>query len=60
MIKKLITFRMLKKNCAYLSDRCYHERNPGCGPFVKGACSMKNCPIWRRLRFPAPTEPGEE
>lgn len=52
--RKLITFRMLTKNCKHKLHRYddYHE----CGirvdqhDFAKKKCCRKNCPIWEKLK----------
>ena len=45
-MKKLISFNVLKANCAYLyltNNECCNKYNDDKG------CKSKNCPVWKKL-----------
>lgn len=46
-MKRLISFRMLKKVCSNL-ELVYRT---GCS-ISWGKCNIKNCPIWKKLKKP--------
>jgi hypothetical protein len=53
VMKKLIGFRSIKKNCAYeFEGMCAHGSNKTTKPFNYGKCSQTHCPIWKQLSKP--------
>lgn len=46
-MKKLISFNVLKANCAYL----YFAQNECCNKYNdKPDCNARNCPVWKKLQ----------
>lgn len=45
-MKRLISFRMLKKNCV-------NDAFLGFCILLEGKCTPKNCPIWKKLALSA-------
>ena len=48
--RRLITFRMLKKVCAFAGYECIHGDHPKATKWDCGKCCAKLCPVFNRLK----------